>query len=589
MAIDHRVGSWLLAALVVAAPGCYRGTDGGADPGAGEGDGTAGDAGSDAAGDDDAGDGSDDGVAAGCEDDAAPRATLLRMSRTSYVGALEEIFGAAAIEPVQGALSAMPSTHVGVFTSEQAAATYSEVSAQIFIASQLAYSLTQDDAALESLSSCLPAVPPGADAASDPCLSDFIDAYGRRILRRPLEAEDRTRLSGDYAVGGGESVNEGIATLLIALLIDPEFLYYTETRGEEVAPGILELTPHEVATRLARVLWSSIPDEELLAAADAGLDEEMLAEQIDRMLDDERAHAAVAEFYRDWLGLQALPFPSEALFPDPEVRDELRAAMEAELLDFVRATTLDREGTWADLLLDRTATFDSATLAEVYGVAAGSDVALPEGERAGLLTRAAFLATPEIRGTNAGHLIKRGNRLGALICRPLPLPDPDNFPQADPADPESDPEQGIRERFAAATAEPQCASCHVQLDGLGAPLGHYGSTGEWIAAETIELPSGAAAELPIDTASEIVIDEDPIAVADGIALSEALATSRTGTACFAQQLTRNIVARELEPEDECMVGIAERTLAPEGEAPGSIRAALVQLLSSEQFRRSRTP
>ena len=46
-----------------------------------------------------------------------------------------------------------------------------------------------------------------------------------------------------------------------------------------------------------------------------------------------------------------------------------------------------------------------------------------------------WLATLEIRGSNAGHLIKRGDKVGEFICRPLPPPDPDNFPQADPADP----------------------------------------------------------------------------------------------------------------------------------------------------------
>lgn len=586
--IRQRAALGVLAALLVALPACYRGThEGGAAQG-GDTD-TAHDADADGGGDGGDDDGpTDDGAAAECEE-AATRATLVRMNRTSYVNALEEVFGAAAVDDVRDALSAMPSTHVGVFSSEQAAATYSEVSAQVFIASQLAYTLTRDDAALQSLSPCLADVPPGADAQADPCLADFIDTYGRKILRRPLEADDRTRLAGDYAVGGTESASEGIATLVIALLIDPEFLYFVETRGEDVAAGVVEITPHEVAAKLARVLWSSIPDEELLAAADAGLDAQMLAQQIDRMLDDERAQAAIQEFYRDWLGLHALPFPSEALFPDPAVRDELRDAMEAELLEFVRATTLDRDGTWADLLLDPSASFQSAALADVYGVAPGTGVQLPQSERAGLLTRAAFLATPEIRGTNAGHIIKRGNRLGALMCRPLPLPDPDNFPQVDPADPESAPDQGIRERFAAVTAEPQCASCHVQLDGLGAPLGHYGSTGEWITEETIELPSGGAVDLPIDTASEIPFDAEPIPVADAIVLSQKLAESQVGTECFAQQLTRNIVARPLEPGDACIVDVAARTLAPDGEAPGTIREALVQLLASDHFRRNAIP
>ncbi|MEM6994698.1 MAG: DUF1592 domain-containing protein [Myxococcota bacterium] len=408
---------------------------------------------------------------------------------------------------------------------------------------------------------------------------------GRRLLRRPLTDDDRARLAGDYAVGGDHSVAEGVATLLIAMLIDPEFLYYAQTEGEEIADGVVALTPHETAAKLARVLWSSIPDDELLDAADAGLDDTMLAAQVDRMLDDPRAREAVAGFYYDWLELERLPFPSETLFPDPEVQSALKDAMEAELLAFAETMTLDNDATYAELLLDRTAVVESPELAGLYGVAAGSDpVELPSDERAGILTRAGFLATSEIRGSNAGHLIKRGAKLSHIICRPLPLPDPDNFPQEDPADPLSDPDQGIRARFDAATAEPMCASCHVQLDGLGAPFGHYGSAGEWIDLETIDLPSGATNDLEIDTAAQVELDDGPIDVSDGLALSQALAESHVGAQCLAQHLTRNIVARALEPADACMVDVATSVLAPEEGEPQSIREALVQLVLSTHFR-----
>ena len=582
-------GRWLLAGLLSAIPGCYQGIE--LQPGVGDDDANDDTGRDDAGGTDDGGAGTgddmpDDGVPAECGDGMAPRGALVRMSRTNYVNALEEIFGPTVVEEVDGALSSLPSTHVGVFSAELAAPTYSEISAQVFIASQLAYELTRDDAALTALMPCLSSVPSGADPLDDTCLADFLDAYGKRILRRPLTDSDRERLAGDYAVGGAHSVNEGVATLLIALLIDPEFLYFVETRGEEIAPGVIELTPYETAAKLARVLWSSIPDEELLAAADAGLEGDVLDQQVERMLEDDRARAAVGSFYRDWLELEALPFPSEALFPDPAVRTEVRDAMQQELLSFVEATTLDHDGTYADLLLDRRTSLESPALAQLYGVSPGADITLPDDDRAGLLTRAAFLATPEIRGTNAGHIIKRGDRVSKLICRPLPLPDPDSFPQADPADPESDPEQGIRDRFAAATAEPQCASCHVQLDGLGAPLGNFGSSGQWITNETIELSSGATTELPIDTTSEIFLDDGPVAVADAVALSEAIAASDVGVHCFAQQLTRSIVARPLEPSDDCMVGAAAEALAPAEGEPLSIREALIQLVTSDHFRRN---
>ena len=574
---------WLLVGLL--STGCYSGHEGGEaadDDGAEDGDGDGADDGVD--GDDDDDDDDDNGVGAQCDGEQPPRAALRRMSKTTYVNALTDVFGPEVVDQVQLSIDAMPATHGGVFSTETLSPTYAEVTAAFDVATKLAFALTQDDTALANLDPCLTAVPDSADPSSDDCLGGVLDEYGRRLLRRPLTDADRSRLSEDYAIGGEHSVAEGVSTMLTALLIDPEFLYYgSQLAGEEVADGIVELTDHELAARLARVVWRSIPDAELLDVADAGLSDDALAEQIDRMLDDPRAREAIASFYADWLDLEALPFPSETLYPDPEVAADLRDAMEAEILALSEHVTLDADGTYADLLLDRTTTLDSAELAAVYGAQVG-DTTLPD-DRAGLLTRAGFLATNEIRGTNAGHLIKRGNRLSRIVCRDLPLPDPDNFPQEDPADPENNPDQGIRERFAEATAEPMCSSCHIQLDSFGAPFGHYGSAGQWIDTETIELAEGGTNDLEIDTTAEITLDGDPIPVSDGIVLSEQIAASQVGAQCFAQQLTRDILARPLEPADACMVEVAGDVLAPEDSEPGTIREALVTLLGSEHFRR----
>ncbi|HWB78568.1 MAG TPA: DUF1592 domain-containing protein, partial [Nannocystaceae bacterium] len=392
---------------------------------------------------------------------------------------------------------------------------------------------------------------------------------------------------GDFAVGASHSVGEGIATVLVGLLLDPEFLYFVEAAGDEVAPGIVELTDHELAARLARVLWDAVPDAELSAAADAGLDDATLAAQIDRMLADPRATSAIMRFAGDWLRLETLPYPSEELLPDPAAREALHADMQAELLRFFAATTLETEGTYADLLLDRTAWVQTDELATIYGVAPGDEVTLTE-QRAGLLTRAGWLASIDIRGSDAGHLIKRGNKLGRFICRELPPPDPANFPTDDPADPSTNPDAGIRERFQEATASATCSGCHVQLDAFGAPFGHYGAAGQWIDEETIVAEDGSSHRLVIDTTSTIDLD-GAIAIDDAIALSEALASSDVAAHCLADQLARNALARPLQDGDGCLSQAARDALAPAEGTPQSLREAIVQLLLAPHFRQVRVP
>ena len=102
-----------------------------------------------------------------------------------------------------------------------------------------------------------------------------------------------------------------------------------EREPEELAIGaIYSVSGFELASRLSFFLWSSIPDDELLAlAADGRLaDPEVLAAQVARMLADERSAALVDNFASQWLLLRELDtvVPEDAAFDD-----ELRAAMRA--------------------------------------------------------------------------------------------------------------------------------------------------------------------------------------------------------------------------------------------------------------------
>ncbi len=578
-------GSWWLAACMVPM-GCYSGVDtAGHDADAPmaeteEADDSGSDTDGTGPGDDTDG---DDPQPAGCTPGDVPLGALVRMNQDGYVHALSDIFGPELVEELEVSLSAIPTTHIGHFSTELGPPSYAEVSAQVNAAFTVATHLTQDEDALAGLSSCLPNVSADADLQSEPCLSDLTRDYGLRILRRPITDEDLERFAADYEVGAAHNVAEGVATLLTAMLIDPDFLY-DRIQGEEIGDGIIRLSPHETAARLARVLWNSAPDAELLAAAEGGLDQATLRAEAERMLDDPRARVALGGFFFDWLELESVPFASLQTIPNPEARTALRDAMGDSVLAFATATILDTAGTYADLLLDRTAYIDDNNLAVLYGVEVSAGPVQLPADRAGLLTRAGYVATQEIPDTNAGHIIKRGARLSAFICRPLPLPDAAAFPEDDPAEPGSGPALGIRERFANATSEATCASCHVQLDGLGAPLGHYGDLGQWIETETV-----GESELPIDTAAEVLIDGQSVSVDSPVALSEALASSQEGPHCLAESLARNMLGRELGDDDACMVKELSTRLAGEDDAPTSVRDALIDFVVSDRFRHVRTP
>ncbi|MFN5198026.1 MAG: DUF1595 domain-containing protein, partial [Planctomyces sp.] len=128
-----------------------------------------------------------------------------------------------------------------------------------------------------------------ADAAGvQSAVQQLIAGFARRAWRRPPTEEEVTRLQQLFAASLPRlsSVLESVRQPLKAVLVSPHFLFVVETEPDET--GVLPLTGHQLATRLALFLWSSVPDEELLAAADAGVlaDDRQYRQQIRRMLAD---------------------------------------------------------------------------------------------------------------------------------------------------------------------------------------------------------------------------------------------------------------------------------------------------------------
>jgi hypothetical protein len=98
---------------------------------------------------------------------------------------------------------------------------------------------------------------------------------------------------------------------ITALLVSPDFLYRVDRPVDregvqaKVAgnAAFRPLSAYSLASRLSYFLWSSMPDEELLARAAAGdLNQPaVLLAQARRMLKDERARGLATEFAGNWL------------------------------------------------------------------------------------------------------------------------------------------------------------------------------------------------------------------------------------------------------------------------------------------------
>ena len=222
---------------------------------------------------------------------------------------------------------------------------------------------------------------PGAGAADGPaagtadeaaCAREILSRLARRAYRRPVSDDELGVLLDFYRQGrvaGG--FDDGIELAIRRLLVSPEFLYRIEADPEGAAPGApYPVADLDLASRLSFFLWSSIPDDELLAAAEAGRlrDPGELERQVRRMVVDPRSETLTTNFAAQWLQLRNLETTVRPGDPFSVAFDEsLRQSMLRETRLFVDSIVRDDRSV-VDLLTAGY-TFLDERLAEHYGIA----------------------------------------------------------------------------------------------------------------------------------------------------------------------------------------------------------------------------
>jgi hypothetical protein len=325
-----------------------------------------------------------------------------------------------------------------------------------------------------------PKSPDDEDAAA----RQILLALMRRAYRRPVDDADLQRVLPFYrdARQDGGDFDAGIEAALSAVLVSREFLFRVERDPPGVPPDTAyAVSDIELASRLSFFLWSSIPDEELLSAAERGQlhEPQELARQTRRMLADPRSRALVTNFAGQWLHLRNLDSitPDGRLFPDFD--DNLRQAFRRET-ELLFEEVLRGDGSVLGLLKSDH-TYLNERLAKHYGIphVYGVDfrrVALEPGTERGGLLRQGSVLTVTSYATRTSPVL-RGKWILDNLIGVSPPPQPPNVPAL--VENTVSASLPIRERLAAHRANAACASCHKLMDPVGFSLEHYDAVGRW--------------------------------------------------------------------------------------------------------------
>ena len=347
---------------------------------------------------------------------------------------------------------------------------------------------------------CRPASP--TEEAS--CARTIVASLARRAYRRPVTDTDLQVPLARYREGASRGGFEsGLELALRSILVSPRFLFRFESQPATVAPNTAyRVDDLELASRVSFFLWSSVPDDDLLNAAEKKTLQQpgVLGRQVKRMLEDPRSAALVSDFAGQWLHIRNVA----GFRPSPEVLfhfdDNLRQAFVRETELFVES--IIREDRSVLDLLDADYTFLNERLARHYGIPGVFGerfrrVSLPpDSVRRGLLGQGSIL-TDTSRANRTSPVIRGKWILENIFGAPPPSP-PANVPDLKE---ERDPSKilPMREQMAQHRANPGCASCHTQMDELGFALENFDAIGEWRDLDAAGARIDASAKLPDGT------------------------------------------------------------------------------------------
>ncbi|HXD20531.1 MAG TPA: DUF1592 domain-containing protein [Vicinamibacterales bacterium] len=323
---------------------------------------------------------------------------------------------------------------------------------------------------------------PAAAAEQEACAKRILTNLAHHAYRRPVRDGDTTQLLTLYREGAKSGGFEsGVRLALQKILVSPDFLFRAEVDPAGVAPGtVYKISDIELASRLSFFLWSSIPDDQLLAVAESGRlsDPSVLQAQVKRMLADPRSEALTTNFAGQWLYLRnvARISPDQTNFPDFD--DNLRAALRKETELLIESQM--REDHPVTDLLTSDYTFLNERLAQHYGIKGvyGPEfrrVKLEDPNRYGLLGQASILAVTSYPNRTAPTI--RGKWVLEQLLGSPPPPPPPNVPSL--KDDATTQTLTMRQRMEQHRANPTCAACHRLMDPLGFALENFDGLGSW--------------------------------------------------------------------------------------------------------------
>jgi hypothetical protein len=353
---------------------------------------------------------------------------------------------------------------------------------------------------------------PASVDEEDDCAHKILANLARRAYRQPVAEEDLNDLNSLYQKGKArDGFSGGIQLAIQGVLSAPKFLFRMEQDPPGVTPGtVYPISDMALASRLSFFLWSSIPDDELLAKAELGQlrKPDILRQQVRRMLADQRSEALIKNFGGQWLAVRNIDFAE----PHPEVflefDEELRLALRKETDLWFDEMIRHDHGILE--LLTSDFTYLNERLAKHYGIPGvyGSRFRRVNldgyDERKGLFGKGSLLTATSYN--NRTSPVLRGKWVLENLLNMPPPPPPEDVPALEVKSGDGKP-LTLKQAMEQHRANPVCSACHKLMDPIGFALENFDAIGayrsRYVEADAEVDPSGILFDgSPFQTTSE---------------------------------------------------------------------------------------
>ena len=335
-----------------------------------------------------------------------------------------------------------------------------------------------------------------------------------RLAFRGQASEQTLTRYTDYGMNqitAGKSFTDAMREVAAAVISSPKFFYLYETNRHNSNQLNEKSTVSEkshsnesdkhraltIATRLSLFLWGSIPDHELLTAAesDKWSQPEVLNSQITRMLADKKLKRFCDTFPSQWLQLERLisSIPNPDRYPE-FYYSKYRRSMHMMLEPLLLFETVLIENRSIRELIDPEFTYRSSLLDNSYGELKSTAetkpgpggqvttlnfhrVPISDRRSGGVINNAAVMTMTS--GPNRTQPITRGAWIAGVIFNSPPKPPPADVPPLDEDNHTSNEQLSLREQLDLHRKRSDCKGCHEQIDPLGFALENYDAIGRW--------------------------------------------------------------------------------------------------------------